>query len=112
MTPDLTPALSQLAVAASPIVLGALVGFCVALLWLWRWMAGSSKSSGGDLFGSLTRVGLQSLILGAILAVVAANWLVPYLPNGSTLNITQGALWGFLLGMAAGVRWVYRRGER
>ena len=112
MSTAFTSTLSKFALAAAPFALGAFIGFCVALIGLWRWFAGNTRSTGVDLFASLRRVGLQCAVLGTVFTVVAATWLSPYLPNETVLSTAQGALWGFAFGILAGVRWVYRRGER
>jgi hypothetical protein len=104
--------ISRLAWATAPFLLGLSIGFFAALLGLARWVTYSSTVSGRNLVATLKRVGLQYAAAGALLTVAAASCLSRFLPDLSCVHAVQGALWGFPVGLCAGIHWICRRGAR
>jgi hypothetical protein len=105
-------ALSEIAVAAAPYLLGLLVGFGVSVFAVQRWFHSLSAAPSGDLLSTLRRVGLQYLAAGIVVTLLAANRLGVFLTGVPGLEVTQHALWGLPFGLFFGARWMLRRGAR
>ena len=105
-------AVSELAVAASPYMLGLAIGFGISVLALHRWFHTLSVAPSGDLLSLLRRVGLQYLAVGVALTLLGGNRLGIFLTGTPQWDVTQHALWGLPFGLFFGARWMLRRGER
>lgn len=105
-------AVVSLAAKAAPFLAGALIGITVAITALRRWYASSTTPEGRDIVSSLRRVGLTSLAIAVLLTVAAGLWVASQLPLHDRPEALPAALWGLPCGLALGVCWVVRRGER
>jgi hypothetical protein len=108
----LNPADFAILAPAAPFALGLCIGFVVAVMGVWRWYAGSAAGFERNLVTGFKRQTVQALLLGIALTVFSAGWLSLRFTGHTNLQTIQGALCGLPFGLAAGVSWVWRRGER
>jgi hypothetical protein len=104
----------ELVASLLPLVTSLACGFSIGMLAVVlaarRWVAVSSSHAGRNIFHSLQRIGAATLLGGLLATCLAAHLLEGYLHGRAVHSALSGCLWGYVLGLGAGVRWWFRRG--